>query len=239
MDRTRLAGALIALYELVARLRGPGGCPWDARQTPDTVKMYLLEECYEVLDAIERDRPRQVCQELGDLLFQILFLACMGEEKGDFDLLETLEGIHEKMVRRHPHVFGQEEARTPEEVVRTWARVKEEERGAAEDPGSLLRSVPAGLPALLRAHRLCERARNSDEPHREASDVQAAVEKDINTLRDSLSGKDTSLQQETLGRLLFDLAGLAQSLGFNAEDLLRKANEEFVEEFRARETRTE
>jgi tetrapyrrole methylase family protein/MazG family protein/ATP diphosphatase len=236
MDRTRLAGALLALYELVARLRGPGGCPWDARQTPDTVKMYLLEECYEVLDAIERGRPPQVCQELGDLLFQILFLACMGEEKGDFDLLEILEGIHEKMVRRHPHVFGREEAKTPEEVVRNWARIKEEERGTTEDPGSLLRSVPAGLPALLRAHRLCERAGNSGEPHRDASDLQAAVEMDVETLKDSLARKDEASQRVILGRLLFDLAGLARSLGFNAEDLLRKANEEFIDEFRARET---
>lgn len=236
MDRTRLAGALIALYELVVRLRGPGGCPWDARQTPDTVKMYLLEECHEVLDAIEQGQPGQVCQELGDLLFQILFLAYMGEEKGDFDLIQTLEGIHEKMVRRHPHVYGHEEVSTPEEVVRNWARIKESERGAAEDPGSLLRSVPASLPALLRAHRLSERGRNSAEPHGEASDLRAAVQKGFKTLEDSLARKDEALQRETLGRLLFDLAGLARSLGFNAEDLLRKANQAFVEEFRARET---
>ncbi|MEW6664625.1 MAG: nucleoside triphosphate pyrophosphohydrolase [Thermodesulfobacteriota bacterium] len=236
MDRTRLSGALVALYELVARLRGPGGCPWDARQTPHTVKMYLLEECYEVLDALERDRPRQVCQELGDLLFQVLFLAYMGEEKGEFDLLETLEGIHEKMVRRHPHVFGREKADSPEEVARNWARIKEDERSDVEDPGSLLRSVPAGLPALLRAHRLSERASKASETVEEEPDPWAGTQADFKALEGALAQKDTVRSGEILGRLLFDLASLARSLGFNAEDLLRKANQAFVEGFRARET---
>jgi MazG family protein len=235
MDRTRLSGALIALYELVVRLRGPGGCPWDARQTPETVKMYLLEECYEVLDAIERDRPQQVCQELGDLLFQVLFLAYMGEEKGDFDLLQTLEGIHEKMVRRHPHVFGREKVDSPEEVARNWARIKENERGAVEDPGSLLRSVPMGLPALLRAQRLSERASRASETVENETDPWAYTQADFKALEGSLAQKDAVLPGEILGRLLFDLASLARSLGFSAEDLLRKANEEFVENFRAPE----
>lgn len=235
MDRTRLSGALIALYELVARLRGPGGCPWDARQTADTVKMYLLEECYEVLDAVEQGRPQQVCQELGDLLFQVLFLAYMGEEKGEFDLLETMEGIHEKMVRRHPHVFGREKVDTPEEVARNWARIKENERGAVDDPGSLLRSVPMGLPSLLRAHRISERVTKAAGTVQEASDLRAAVDKDFMALEGSLAQKDAALPGEILGRILFDLAGLARSLGFNAEDLLRKANQAFIEKFRARE----
>ena len=234
MDRTRLSEALIALYELVVRLRGPGGCPWDARQTPETVKMYLLEECHEVLDAIERDRPQQVCQELGDILFQILFLAYMGEEKGDFDLLETLEGIHEKMVRRHPHVFGREKVDSPEEVARNWARIKENERGAVEDPGSLLRSVPMALPALLRAHRLSERASKALETVEEESDPWAGTIADFKALEDSMAHKDTALPGEMLGRLLFDLANLARSLGFNAEDLLRKANQAFIESFHSR-----
>ena len=232
MDRTRLSGALIALYELVARLRGPGGCPWDARQTPDTVRMYLLEECYEVLDALEREQPQQVCQELGDLLFQILFLAYMGEETGEFDLLEILEGIHEKMVRRHPHVFGHEKVESPEEVARNWARIKENEKGAADDPGSLLRSLPTGLPALLSAHRLSERASKAQETVEERKEPWVRAKAEFKDLEGSLARKDTALTGEVLGRMLFDLADLARSLGLNAEDLLRKANQAFIDEFR-------
>jgi tetrapyrrole methylase family protein/MazG family protein/ATP diphosphatase len=232
MDRARLSGALIALYELVARLRGPGGCPWDARQTPDTVKLYLLEECYEVLDAIERARPRQVCQELGDLLFQILVLAYMGEETGEFDLLQTLEGIHEKMVRRHPHVFGTEKADTPEEVALNWARIKENERGEGENPVSTLKSVPTGLPALLRAHRLSERASRDSKTSENEMEPWARAKSGFESLGGTLTRKDRDLAGEILGRLLFDLADLARSLGFNAEDLLRRVNRDFVESFR-------
>lgn len=232
MDKARLPEALIALYELVARLRGPGGCPWDARQTPDTVKMYLLEECYEVLDAIERKRPEQVCQELGDLLFQILFLAYMGEEKGEFDLLETFERIRQKMVRRHPHVFGREKVETPEEVARNWARIKEAERGAAQDSDGILGSVPAGLPALLRAQRLSERASGTFETDESGKGPWLRASAEFKALEGSLARNDIALSGEILGRMLFDLADLARSLGLSAEDLLRKTNQAFIDQFR-------
>ena len=128
MEPDKLSGALLALVELVARLRGPGGCPWDAKQTDETLKIYLLEEAYEVLDAVERSSPRQVCQELGDLLFQILFLAHLAEERQEFDLVDVLETIREKMIRRHPHVFGDVAVETAEDVAENWAEIKRNEK---------------------------------------------------------------------------------------------------------------
>ncbi len=116
MNKEKLSGALLGLHDLVSRLRGPGGCPWDAQQTPSTIKMYLLEEAYEVLDAIEKGAPGDVCEELGDLLFQIIFLTHLAEEGGEFDLVEVIETITEKMIKRHPHVFGVTDVKGPEEV---------------------------------------------------------------------------------------------------------------------------
>ncbi len=124
MDHKSLASAISRLVDLVERLRAPDGCPWDAKQTMYTVRMYLLEEAYEVLDAIERNLPEEVCGELGDLLFQVVFIAYLGEEKGAFDLVNVLEKIIEKMIRRHPHVFGNTRVKVVAEVAANWANIK-------------------------------------------------------------------------------------------------------------------
>ncbi|MBP1741083.1 MAG: mazG, partial [Deltaproteobacteria bacterium] len=158
MNRTDLAQAFTALWSLVERLRGPGGCPWDAKQTAESIKTYMLEEAYEVADAVERKSPEEVCHELGDLLFQVLFMASIYKGSGDFDLHEVLETIHKKMVRRHPHVFGPVEVNSAEEVAANWEKIKKEELGLSEDARWPLEKVPENLPALLRAHRLIERA---------------------------------------------------------------------------------
>ena len=127
MNKDRLSGTLSALAELVSRLRGDDGCPWDIKQTDSTIKMYLLEEAYEVLDAIEGGSPEDVCQELGDLLFMILFLSRMAEERGEFDLVEVMEKITEKMINRHPHVFGLTDVKSSEEVDIYWEKIKRKE----------------------------------------------------------------------------------------------------------------
>jgi MazG family protein len=129
MDNDRLARAVKDLADLVARLRGPGGCPWDAKQTKESVRMYLLEEAYEVLDAVEGGDSGDLCAELGDLLFQVFFLSYLAEEESEFDLVDVVEGIISKMIKRHPHVFGEAKAETPEEVAVNWARIKREEKG--------------------------------------------------------------------------------------------------------------
>lgn len=190
--------------------------------------MYLLEEAYEVLDAVERGTPAEVCGELGDLLFQILFLARLGEEAGAFDLVDVMEGITEKMVRRHPHVFGSERVETAEKVAENWARIKQEERGKDPSTAPDLSSVPKGLPALLRAHRLTQRAASSGHRDEDPRGGPADVEQDVEALKRALEDGDRDTLERRMGTLLFHLAGLAGRYGLNAEDSLRKANLRFV-----------
>ncbi len=213
------------------RLRSPQGCPWDAKQTDSSVRIYLLEEAYEVLEAIEKGAPSEVCQELGDLLFQIVFLSQLGAERREFDLTEVIERITEKMIRRHPHVFGDEEVRSAEDVVENWRRIKRKEKGYADRDGSALMAVPKDLPALLRAHRLLERASqfkvDQEMPGDLLEDIcqTAAQMKTANKM-----GKQKSAAAQ-IGHLLFSLAKLSRIWGLNAEHLLRGVNQDFVDRF--------
>lgn len=237
MDTNRLSRALVGLVELVARLRGPGGCPWDAKQTDATIKTYLLEEAYEAVDAVEKGSPEEVCQELGDLLFQILFLARIAEEKGAFDLSDVLEGITEKMIRRHPHVFGDASVDSAEEVAANWAKIKKEEKSASEEDASFFQSVPKNLPALLRAHRLSERASKAGFDWPDAHEVWRRVEKECDSLRTATGEEDKERVGEEIGQALFYLANLSRHWGFNAEHLLRRANRDFTDRFEKMEAR--
>ncbi|MCF8061498.1 MAG: nucleoside triphosphate pyrophosphohydrolase [Deltaproteobacteria bacterium] len=227
MDDRRLAQAVKRLADLVSRLRGPGGCPWDAQQTEESIRMYLLEEAYEVLDAVERGSSEELCGELGDLLFQILFLARLSEEKGAFDLVDVMDRITGKMIRRHPHVFGSASLDTPDEVAESWARIKREEKGE-EEAGAGLGDIPDGLPALLRAHRLIQRAAAAEGagvPREGRRDIEQGFER----LKSALEREDRDGLEERIGEMLFSLAGLAGRCGLNAEDVLRKANRRFAE----------
>lgn len=232
MDKNRLAEAIAELTDLVTTLRSPGGCPWDARQTSETIKMYLLEEAYEVVDAVEGGSMKEIRGELGDLLFQILFLARLGEEKGFFDLVDVIEGITEKMVHRHPHVFGSMDLETAEEVADNWAVLKRKERGRDGSLAFELNSIPRNLPALLRAQRLSGRAARGGtqgqpavpEPSWERAQAR------VGEIRQCVEGKENERAQEMFSKLLFDLAGLAGRNGWNAEDLLRRANRRFIEQ---------
>lgn len=227
MNKNHLYKALTDLVDLVARLRSPGGCPWDARQTFRSVRMYLLEEAYETLDAIEREQPSEISQELGDLLFQILFLAQMGAEKGEFDLLKVMEGIYEKMVRRHPHVFGSATVESAEEVALSWARIKEREKADEGRGASPFDTIPNALPALLRAHRLGERATKAGLLRSDPDELRGRILGGLDTLERLDRGEEDELARVIVGDLLFDLANLARMRGFNAEDLLRGANQRF------------
>lgn len=227
MDSHRMEEAATRLADLVSRLRGPDGCPWDARQTEDTLRMYLLEEAYEVADAVERGVWPEICGELGDLLFQIVFLARLAEEKKAFDLVDVIEGIIEKMIRRHPHVFGSAHADTAEQVAQNWAKIKREENCGDKARANCLRAVPEGLPALLRAHRLNQKAAAADMVEDRRGDL-SDIERDLEELKAALFIADPDAMEETLGVILFDLAGLASRYGSNAEDVLRKANRRFA-----------
>lgn len=230
MDKRRLSKVLVSLYEIMRELRGPNGCPWDAKQTNDTVKMYLLEEAYEVLDAVESGDPKAICEELGDLFFQIVFLARLAEEEGAFSLLDVMENIRDKMIRRHPHVFGQTKVENADEVAHNWKKIKSKEKGSKGDGDQLLalERIPTALPALLRAHRLIERAPKGtngggvkDHGHR-IGDLCKHVNQ-------ALEQRDRARLGEEMGNLLFQLSGLAREWGLNAEHLLRQANQRFVD----------
>ncbi|MGD8228654.1 MAG: nucleoside triphosphate pyrophosphohydrolase [Desulfobacteraceae bacterium] len=231
MNKDDLSKAFLALAALVSRLRGPGGCPWDVQQTYDTIKTYLLEEAYEVLDAVESGSPEDVCHELGDLLFQILFLASIAEERGEFDLLDVLEEITKKMINRHPHVFGRTPLKSAEEVAENWEKIKRREMGAPENSLSLLQKVPVNFPALLRAHRLSERASKMGPEASDGEEIWGKVKGGLEALGKSMSGQDKAQIGDEIGHLLFCLADLARHWGLNGEHLLRKANEEFLQAF--------
>lgn len=230
MNRTDPADDFTALWSLVEKLRGPGGCPWDAKQTVESIKTYLLEEAYEVADAVERDSPGDVCHELGDLLFQVLFMASIYKGSGNFDLHEVLETIRKKMVRRHPHVFGPVEVNSAEEVAVNWEKIKKEELGLSENDRWPLEKVPENLPALMRAYRLIERAAKhrllapgDEERWSEVYDLWGA-------LNEAISEGDRQRIAATIGDSLFSLVALARKWGLNAEDLLREKNRRFIEE---------
>lgn len=235
MNKDRLSETFLALTELVSRLRGDDGCPWDRKQTDSTIKMYLLEEAYEVLDAIEAGSPEDVCQELGDLLFMILFLALLAEERREFDIVEVMEKITEKMINRHPHVFGSKNVKSPEEVAINWEKIKRKEKGASKTFSSSMQGIPSDLPALLRAHRLSERASKLDFDWQDTDKIWNKVEENFDELRKSIHQQEKGRVGEKIGDLLFGLVNLARDRELNGEHLLRNANQKFLQLFKEME----
>ena len=234
MNRTDPTDVFTALWSLVERLRGPGGCPWDAKQTAESIKTYLLEEAYEVADAVERGSPEEVCHELGDLLFQVLFMASIYKGSGDFDLHEVLETIRKKMVRRHPHVFGPVEVNSAEEVAANWEKIKKEELGLSENDRWPLEKVPENLPALLRAYRLIERAAKHRLLAPGDEERWSEVQDKWSALKEAVLDGDRQRIATTIGEALFGLVALARKWGLSAEDLLREKNRDFIEKAKQR-----
>ena len=230
MNRNDLADVFVALWALVERLRGPGGCPWDAKQTPASIKTYVLEEAYEVADAIERESPQDVCHELGDLLFQVLFLASLYKDRGNFDLRKVLETIRKKMIRRHPHVFGPVEVHSADEVAANWEKIKKEELGLSENARWPLEKVPENLPALLRAFRLIERAAKHGLILPGEEERWGEFQSHWSALGAAVLQGDRPQVGKAVGQALFALVALARKWGLNAEDLLREENRHFIEE---------
>jgi nucleoside triphosphate diphosphatase len=240
--------ALGALLGLMARLRDPQrGCPWDREQTFASIAPYTIEEAYEVADAIERADPRHLRDELGDLLFQVVFHARMAQERGWFDFAAVARSIHDKLVRRHPHVFAGTSP-TPEELVRAWEEQKAEERaesggGARAVEGAVLGGVPKALPALARAAKLGRRAARVGFDWRDASEVRAKVCEELGELDRALAaaggrGLDARAREavaEELGDLLFSIVNWSRHLEIDAEAALRAANAKFERRFAAME----
>ena len=216
----------------MARLRAPGGCPWDREQTFDTIKPYLLEETYEVMDAIDaRDWPN-LAEELGDLLLQVVFFAQMAEEAGHFTLADSVEAINSKLIRRHPHVFGTGDAKTASDVVKRWDEIKQEEKkSAGEKPKNLLDGVSRALPALIEAQQISSKAAKSGFDWPSIKEVFAKMREELGELESAReSGSKEEIESE-IGDLLFTIVNVARFLKVDPEQALRGTNGRFRRRF--------
>ncbi len=244
---TGAAEAFDRLVEIVRYLRGPDGCPWDRAQTLKTLRPFVLEETYEVLEALDRDDRVALREELGDFVFEAVLLAQLCEEAGDFSIADSLESISNKLVRRHVHVFGPKDATperppgsslTPDEVIQLWERVKARETSDTGQPKTTLGGVPRSLPALLRAHEIGTRAAAVGFDWERAADVVAKIEEEVAELRELVVeglATDRARAEEEMGDLLFAIANLSRKLGIEPESALREANDKFTRRFHAME----
>ncbi len=234
------ARAFQRLVEIVARLRAPDGCPWDRDQTIDSLKPFVLEETYEVLEAIDQGDHAALAEELGDFLYQAVFLAQLEAEAGRFTIADSVASIADKLVRRHPHVFRRDEGEAPLEtagqVRARWEEIKAAERG--REPKTLLGGIPPALPALLRAYRIGARAASVGFDWDRAVQVVDKIEEEVAELRQAVAGDaglDPARAEEEMGDLLFSIANLSRKLGIEPETALRKANDKFTRRFAAME----
>jgi len=219
------------LLDVMRRLRDPEtGCPWDKDQTFATIAPYTIEESYEVADAIQRNDMRDLKEELGDLLFQVVFHARIAEEMGLFDFNDVAAGMSEKLIRRHPHVFGNAGDRTAEEQNAAWEVIKAEERKAKEKHG-LLDDVPVGLPALTRAAKLTKRAARVGFDWPSTQEVLDKLDEETQELKVEIAKGDMRKSHEELGDILFVLANLARKLDVEPENALRMTNAKFIRRF--------
>jgi MazG family protein len=238
------------LVEIMAVLRSPDGCPWDREQTIDSLKPFVLEETYEVLEAIDRHDHAALCEEIGDFLFEAVFLAQLESEHGHFTIADSLTSIADKLVRRHPHVFaradGEPAIASADKVVTRWEEIKAKERGGSATKKTLLSGIPVTLPALLRAYEIGIRAKSVGFDWEKTSDVVDKIQEEVDELREvvagvsgaTLSGSaiDRERAEEEMGDLLFTIAHLSRQLGIEPETALRKANDKFTKRFESMES---
>lgn len=233
--------AFAALVELMRQLRGPGGCPWDHEQTLDTLKPFVLEEAHEVIDAIERRDATDLRGEIGDLIFEGVFLAQVTADDGGFSITDALRDVHEKLVRRHPHVFADVAGvRTPDHVKGQWEQVKAAERTAAgKSARGVFDGIPKTLPALLASYEIGQRAAATGFDWQASTDVIDKIEEEVQEVRDTLRDEDRARTEEELGDLLFAVANLARKLKIEPEAALRAANRKFTTRFASMQQRLE
>jgi MazG family protein len=229
------------LVDIMRTLRSAAGCPWDREQTLRSLRPFLLEETYEALEAIDGGDPAALCEELGDLLFEVVFLAQIADEGGQFSITDAIETIATKLVRRHPHVFGEaHRAESAADVLGRWEDLKRDERAAAGGPvKTTLGGVPKTLPGLLRAYEYGSRAASVGFDWERASDVIGKIEEEIREVRGALehATTDPAALEEEMGDLLFAIANLSRKLGVEPENALRAANDKFAARFTELERR--
>ena len=223
------------LLEIMETLRGPEGCPWDREQDLRSLRRYVLEEAYEVVQAIDDDDMEGLPAELGDLLLQVVFLSQMASEEGLFDVRQVADAISDKLIRRHPHVFGEGKLDSADEVLQRWESIKRDERGG----GSVLDDIPASFPALARAEKLGRRAAHVGFDWPDVAGVLRKVHEELAEVEDAIAGDDSSAPrasaevEQEIGDLLFSVSNLARHLGLSPEAALRHSSEKFERRFRA------
>lgn len=226
---TRCGQGFGRLVDIMRRLRSPGGCPWDAEQTHESLKRYLLEECYEVLEAIDQKHDHHLCEELGDLLLQPVFHAAIAEERGAFDIDDVIDGICDKLIRRHPHVFGDLIIETSDQQLENWEKIKTEEMKG--ERASVLAGIPPHLPSLLRAHKVSEKASRVGFDWSSVDQVMGKVIEELHEFEDAIADNDQKKMEDEMGDLLFSIVNLGRFLSLDPEDALRKTIDKFTRRF--------
>jgi tetrapyrrole methylase family protein/MazG family protein len=217
------------LVGIMRRLRGPGGCPWDAVQTHGSLRRYLIEETYEVIEAIDKNDPELLKEELGDLLLQPIFHAAIAEERGEFSTGDVIETICDKLVRRHPHVFGDQVVKSADEQVENWERIKKREKG--EERKSALAGIPPQMPALMKAQKLTEKAARVGFDWEHVDQVFAKVLEELRELEETMVAGDQERMEAELGDLLFAIVNLGRFLTLDPEQALGKTISRFTNRF--------
>ncbi len=218
-----------ALMELMRRLRAPGGCPWDAEQTHESLKRYLLEETYEVMEAIDAASTPMLREELGDLLLQVVFHAVIAEEHGTFTIDDVIDTLNDKLIRRHPHVFADLKINNIDQLIENWEKIKMKEKGTARK--SVLSGVPSHLPALLKAQKISEKAARVGFDWSHTDEVFAKVLEELKEFEETMLEGDQARMEAELGDLLFAIANLGRFLSLDPEDALRKTVARFMKRF--------
>lgn len=223
--------AFSRLTSIVDTLMSEGGCPWDLVQTRESLKPYLVEETYETLEALDGNQPEKIVDEMGDLLYQILFHSKISENRGEFNITDVIENLSEKMIRRHPHVFSKEsETDTPEKVLHQWDEIKKQEKGN-QNQKSVLDNIPKALPGLARAQKLQKKAAKQGFDWDQIEDVIAKLDEEVEEFKEAFKNDDTPHMTEEMGDLLFVIVNLARFKKIDAEEALRGTNNKFIRRF--------
>jgi tetrapyrrole methylase family protein/MazG family protein len=221
-----------SLQSIIKTLRGPNGCPWDIKQTHLSLKKYLIEEAYELLEAIDEDDIDHMIEELGDVLLQVMLHSQIGEDEGMFTIEDVIEGVSTKMIRRHPHVFGNVEVQSAEDVIANWKEIKAEEKKDTNSASvSALDGIGKGLPAVIRAFEIQKKAAKTGFDWEKAEDAWLKVKEEIEEFQTELSKEDKEKQIYELGDLLFAIINTARLLSIHPEEALERANQKFIRRF--------
>lgn len=230
MKNEKIFEGFDGLLDIMKKLRSPDGCPWDLEQSVESLKPYIIEEAYEVVEAIDSGNSNEIKEELGDLLLQVVFVSQMASEAGDFKIDDVIKAISEKLVRRHPHVFGDEIKKTSAEVLKNWESIKIEER-KKKASSSILEGVPVQMPALLRAHRITEKVSRVGFDWSNIREVFDKLEEELKEFEEAVLEKDPVKMEDELGDVFFALVNVGRFIEVNPEEALKKTISRFTSRF--------